>query len=130
MDYTIRYDEPTNVVVVRSSGKMEMRDFPNLVDDIVVELQSRKSACLLADHSDSSAAELETQDIKRMSGLAQRLSEVLRDRQFAVVLKEDVDYGLGRMWQTLTDEDVPFEISVFRTVDKAREWLPGSGRQG
>ena len=130
MDYTIRYDEAMNVVVVRTSGKMEMRDFPNLVDDIVVELQSRKSACLLADHSDSSATELETQDIKRMSGLAQRLSEVLRDRQFAVVLKEDVDYGLGRMWQTLTDEDVPFEISVFRTVDKAQEWLPGSGRQG
>ncbi len=62
MDYTIRYDETMNVVVVRTSGKLEMRDFPNLVDDIVVELQSRKSACLLADHSDSYAAELETQD--------------------------------------------------------------------
>ena len=48
--------------------------------------------------------------------MAHNLSEALRDRQFAVVLKEDVEYGLGRMWHTLTNDDVPFEISLFRSV--------------
>jgi hypothetical protein len=40
----------------------------------------------------------------------------------AYVVSRDVDYGISRMIQTLTDES-PIQAAVFRSMDEAEQWL-------
>jgi hypothetical protein len=41
----------------------------------------------------------------------------------AVLVASDIDFGLGRMVSMLSDGQVPFKIDVFRSWDKALNWL-------
>lgn len=40
-----------------------------------------------------------------------------------VVVNEDIDYGITRMIDILTESYVPFEVNVFRSWDEAVKWL-------
>ncbi|WP_319409485.1 hypothetical protein [uncultured Desulfosarcina sp.] len=41
----------------------------------------------------------------------------------AVVVNNEIDFGLSRMISSLTDQEVPYKIEVFRTMNKAHQWL-------
>lgn len=41
----------------------------------------------------------------------------------AVVVNNDIDFGLSRMILSLTDQEVPYKIEVFRTMDMAHQWF-------
>lgn len=42
----------------------------------------------------------------------------------ALVVSQDIDYGLSRVFQTLSEiEGITWEVEVFRSMDEAYEWL-------
>jgi hypothetical protein len=43
----------------------------------------------------------------------------------AVVVSSDLQFGLARMYEALISE-IPANLSVFRDMDAAREWVTGS----
>lgn len=43
----------------------------------------------------------------------------------AVVASNDLQFGLARMYEALISE-IPANLSVFRDMDEAREWVTGS----
>lgn len=43
-------------------------------------------------------------------------------RRTALVVDSDESYGVSRMFQTL-GEDLPYDIQVFRDMERAREWV-------
>ncbi len=46
---------------------------------------------------------------------------VPQDYRLAIIVSQDVVYGLGRMYQTRVSEQ--FQAKVFRDIDEARQWL-------
>ncbi len=50
------------------------------------------------------------------------------DGKTAIVAPEDLVYGLGRMFQSLSEMNkVPFEVRIFRTMAEAEDWLEDKG---
>jgi hypothetical protein len=49
-------------------------------------------------------------------------AERLRDYKLAIVVSRDVVFGMARMYQTLTEENVP-NVGVFRNLEEAKVWL-------
>ncbi len=49
-------------------------------------------------------------------------SELLKGYKLAIVASEDVVYGMARMYQTLTEKNVP-AVRIFRDLDEAKAWL-------
>lgn len=59
---------------------------------------------------------------KRLADLASTSMDRLRGGRVAMVAATDVTYGMFRMWQ-LRRESMEFEVSVFRELAPAMEWL-------
>jgi hypothetical protein len=38
-------------------------------------------------------------------------------------MKREIDFGIARAWEIVTDSDVDISINVFRQIDKAIDWL-------
>ena len=127
MDYFIDYDQRLDVVVATTRGAVTPAGISKAVDDVIAELRSRGTASLLADHSESSTVELQIPEVRKISGICRQLSEPLHGKRFALVFTAGVDYGMGRMWQALTEDSVSFEIGIFENLAEARAWLAGSG---
>jgi hypothetical protein len=127
MDYSVDYDPELDAVVMTTRNALTVDGMSKLVDELIVELRSRGAVNLLGNHSESSAVDLQIADVRCISELASKISKVQQVKRFAVVLVADLDYGMGRMWQILTEDSVSFEIGIFRSLAKARAWLSDSG---
>lgn len=123
MDYTVIYNKEKNTVISNAIGPLKVAAISALIDDAIPLLVDNPTANFIGDYSEGSAEGLSTDHIWQISVDCGRLSEYLTGKKLAVILKEDVDYGLGRMWQSFTEVKVPYEIQLFRTMEDAVEWV-------
>ena len=127
MDYSVDYDPELDAVVTTTRDALSVDGISMLVEELIAELRLRGAINILGDHRESSAAELGTAEVRELSRLASKISQVQQVKRFAVAMAADLDFGMGRMWQALTEDNVFFEIRIFRTLDEARDWLADSG---
>lgn len=45
------------------------------------------------------------------------------ENKAALIVSQDIDYGMSRMYQILMEDITPGEISVFKNIDEAEEWI-------
>ena len=46
-----------------------------------------------------------------------------KDTKAALVVSDDLGFGLSRMYEMLLETDSPSQINIFRDIDKAEEWI-------
>lgn len=123
MDYDIYFDAEENIVIIETFGPFKVEIFPAIIEEGGDILKNYETANILADHSKSDAAEISSTDVRKISQFSLRLAEVMDGKKFALIMNEDLEFGLGRMWQAFTELKVNFEIMVFRTKEEGQEWL-------
>ena len=123
MKFTIEYDESLGAIVLEAAGVMSVEHSKRMIDAEVEMLQKHPGASILYNQTTSSADALTGNDIFEISEYSAKLGELLEGKKLAVVLLDDLSFGLGRMWNSFTEEKVPFEIQLFRCKDEAAEWI-------
>ena len=69
-------------------------------------------------------APINANDIESIAKIYASLSKKIGERRFALVMRNDLDFGQSRRWQALMeDRRAPFEIQVFREIEEAYNWL-------
>lgn len=63
-----------------------------------------------------------TEGLRALAGEARRLHPPLWGKRLAIVVSDEVGFGVGRQYQAMRMES-PYEIRVFRSVVDAQEWL-------
>ena len=63
----------------------------------------------------------ENRSVEEVKGIAQVVKSRLVNAKLAVVAKKDIQYGFGRMFSLLIEDD--FEVYVFKDYDEAIDWL-------
>ncbi len=67
---------------------------------------------------------ISAEDIEAVANYFKQYGRVRPDNsKTAILVTNELDYGLSRMIQLLTDGSVPFRINVFRTLESAMAWL-------
>ena len=65
---------------------------------------------------------LSAEDVEAIAATMGRLQDRFGSARWAIVTNSDLVYGLTRMYMAFSD-DSPIEVSVFREMDAARDWL-------
>lgn len=123
MDFLIEYDENLEAIVLEASGDMTVEYSKKMIDAEVEMLQKYPGASILYNQTSSSANSLSGDDIFAISEYSAKLGELLEGKKLAVVLQDDLGFGLGRMWKSFTEVNVPFAIQLFRDQESARAWI-------
>ena len=58
-----------------------------------------------------------------LAALVKSMGESMGSGNCALVMSKELDYGLARMWQMMTEEHVEMEIDVFMSIDEAKDWV-------
>ena len=122
MPISYRIDPARNLIFTTASGI--------LTDDDILELKRRLTAdpefnADMRELSDVRAVtdlRVTTQGVRRMVALDSMHSSRLDGYRLAIVAGEDAIFGMARMYQMLTEDNVP-HVAVFRDPDTATRWL-------
>ena len=97
-------------------------------DDVATAVETfyRNSVTLnvLWDLSGADVSRIEGSDIEKIVHMSVPHGETRVGGKTAVVATEDLTFGLSRVYEMLKEiEQLPFQTSVFRSLDEANAWL-------
>jgi stage II sporulation SpoAA-like protein len=110
-----------HVVVVTLSGELCVADYASTLQEALGDPRYEPGSAILLD-----ARRIDplpsVDDLRGLVGLAKELS--VRDvKPFAIVVANELQYLVGRLFATLASATIHLETRVFRTTDVALAWL-------
>lgn len=118
---TVRWDEPTQTVVVEWDGWANSAEFKALLDAEVRALHDHQGSRVLADCRNQRVLNPADQDRANQEWVPAALKAGLK--RFAVVLPVS-DMAAGHLRERLGKVS-DMQVAYFASVDEAREWLAG-----
>jgi hypothetical protein len=119
-----RAEEP--FVRVTTTGSLTREGFERFIEALIAHSNWRRGMSILSDYREAEARPLSAADIRAMSVFYAGLQERLGPGKSALVVSESLDYGIARMWISLTEMKVSREIRVFHALEEAEAWLKQS----
>jgi hypothetical protein len=119
-DYKI--DKERRLVLSSGSGLLTKEDILGHMDRLSKDPDFEPDFSQLADFSQVTGVEFGPEDVRQF---AQRDIYSSRARR-AIVVKDDLQYGLARMFEIHRDLKGETGIRVFRSLDEALEWALAS----
>ena len=116
---TVRWEEPTQTVVVEWDGWANSSEFKALLDAELKALHDHQGTCLLADCRNQRVLNPADQDRANKEWVPAAVAAGLR--RFAVVLPVS-DMAAGHLRERLGKVS-DIQVGYFGSVDEAREWL-------
>lgn len=99
-------------------------DAEQVLSQIISFLTGEPTQLVLWDIREGSLARLSSEDMRMIIQRGAQFADRRKGGRTAIVCSTDIDYGFGRMFETLASlQHIPFEISVFRDLSEAKQWL-------
>lgn len=111
------------------SGEPTLADLPGVFESFREHPAYRADLDELLDMRGASMRRFSPNDFEEIRHFLSRQEDRFGTKQAAVV-GSDLDFGVYRMFDSRSDESVPQQRRVFRSVEEALEWLrPGCSRE-
>jgi len=126
MPITRQTSKSKNLTTIMATGEITVAE----IFEIVKSFKSQPPAKnILWDFSEANPTDsFNDTDMKRIASLAKSNLGSRPNCKTAFVATDNLQFGLTRMYMTYLEfQDITHETQVFRTLDKANQWLEESG---
>ena len=105
-------------------------DAEQVLSQIISFLTGEPTQLVLWDITVGSLERISSNDVRMIVERAAPFADRRKGGRTAIVCLRDLEYGISRMFQSFADVmQVPFEMNVFRNLEKARGWLNGARKR-
>jgi hypothetical protein len=124
MAIRVRVSRELGLVVVIFEGDVTEDEFSRHVSPLVESPEMRLMPLTLADFTAAIQSDAASEIVRRHAqrAAANIDAEIGSGSKLALVADRDLFFGFSRMYELLRDES-PIEVSVFRTLPEAEQWL-------
>ena len=121
MPISIETDKKRDLTIFRLSGDLTLNELKGTID---VYRHRGVTKLELYDLSDWSGRPFAAGEVDEISFFVSKDAGRFRpEGKTAIVAAQDIHYGNARIFLALTELNLPFEISVFRSFQEAYAWL-------
>ena len=122
VEYT--YDEENNIMYTRFFGVVVEKDFRDQAEAVAADPRIKPNMRELVDLSGIEDIQGDQKALETNIRIDIHHSEKLKGMRTAIFAPTDLLFGFSRMYQSLVEvREAPATVEVFRTIEKAREWL-------
>ena len=108
---------------ITTEGEGDVKGIIAFLDDIIAHPEWQPGNHILLDHRELRIHNIDASGIEEVSAYFKSIADKLGNGKIALVMNRDVDFGIARAWENITEYDVDIEINVFRDLEKAMAWL-------
>ena len=95
-----------------------------IIEKVIVYYTEHPTKLVLWVMADAFTSGISTGEIEKIILTAKKYSGSRKEGKTAIVGPKEIDYGLGRMYQTFSElEGLPYEYMVFKELEEAKDWL-------
>ena len=118
----IKYDKDRKMLNIAVSGKSGFEEFSSALEKITTSKEYPPNTRAVWDIRNADFSWANLQLVKEAVNI--RSSFTKRDNcRSALIVSSNLQYGLGRMFEMLSDGKVPHQLKVFRKYEEGVKWL-------
>ena len=123
MKHHLEVSEDGSLFTVKTEGEGDVEGIIAFLKDITSHPRWKPGNFILLDHRALKIDKITAIGIEDVSGYFKSISPELGEGKIALVMNREIDFGIARAWENVTDYDVDIKIHVFREIEKAISWL-------
>jgi len=129
MDYKITYADATDLLVIKTGGKMNAGDFIKMARDLLQHPRCLPNGNVIFDHTALEFNDVSVGDLQKIRAFHMSNEERIGHGKSAIVVK----VGLSKEWHKLWSQGEKIKtgnkVQVFENYDDAVHWIENK-RQG
>ena len=122
MSHRFGFQEAENLIVIVFDGEIAAEEEVQAVLDVVGDVRMKPDSKILVDKTNAQM-KVSPADVRPQVELIRRNLDKFGKSRVANVVSRDHDYGMTRMLELTSQDELPHDFSVFRSIDAACEWL-------
>ena len=122
MPISYRIDSRCNLVLTTADGVLTDDDVLDHKRKLTADPNFKAGMCEITDIRDVTEFRVTVEGVNKMVATDSANASGLAEYKLAIIAKQDVVFGMARMYQTLTEGNVP-NVRVFRDHEEAARWL-------
>lgn len=123
MDYTIASHPHANAFVITTRGAFDIHDFTRLADELLAHPDWQPGCQCLFDYRGTDFAAVQAVELRWAADLHAERNGRIGQGRAALVMKDLLDFGMGRMYEMSLGDRAAAELQVFRDIAEARRWI-------
>lgn len=123
MQPEIHFHPEYHSIIIRRRGIATFQRIVLYLKSLLAHPQWSPGHNVLVDCRELSVRHFPTRAIYDISDLFKLKGSQLGSGRWAFIMKSRIEYGLARMWQLLTEDEVSFTSRICMTMQEALEWL-------
>ena len=123
MKYSIQYDDVENFFCIKTIGEFSIEVFQDLVEELFSHKFWHPGANCLFDYRETDFLKVPIEELQRVSELHIKSNQIVGQGKSAFVMMNSSNYGMGRMYQGMTEFSVQTEFFIFTDFNKAKNWV-------
>ncbi len=124
MNYDVRFSDTERQVVIAVRGELTISGIAEYIRKTLADPRWRPGMDVLFDYRSVDVNQLSGDDIGHMADLVVAHQDEHRGSRLAMVMDNDLSFGLARMWQSQVGEAGSLEARLVRhSMGEEVEWL-------
>ena len=123
MNYSIEFDAENDFFLIRTEGAFDIAVFCRLADELLSHSAWSPGKDCLFDYRKTDFVDSALEDLKTASNLHKSKNDLVGPGRSALVMTDITNFGMGRMYQGLTEPSVATRFRVFTDFAEAQSWI-------
>ncbi len=125
MKFEIDFSPLPDYVLIKTEGKASVEGFDDIFEMLVSSPKWKDGTAQLIDHRNIIVKDFSSEEMRRLVDLVREYTKKHKPGPCAFVVKDDLAFGIARMYEILGGEGLHPAIEIFHTIKEATEWLKG-----
>jgi hypothetical protein len=123
MKWNVGYESELGIVRARQWDDFTLDDEFKFLETTVSDPHASQGAPLMFDYTQLVVTNIGSNDLEQISKRLGDLIQRIASKRIALLAATDLQYGLGRQFQIISESRIPTPIHVFRDEAAALTWL-------
>jgi len=125
MEIARTFNKNQGFVKVILTGKYVFNKFKTFYSKLIGEMAELGINSILWDARQLDVGEVSQEQIRKIIAYIGKKSASRQGGKAAWIAQDELGYGMGRMFESISDYNIDIQIQVFRNIQEAELWIVG-----